>query len=168
MYRYGLFTFYGENQKGRLQISPPRPGQNPPKLPQWLQIPYLVPVKGISGKLNFEGCGNPCIQRGDGIFEENSNNSVGTFGTVMVSQQSQGLTYVGLTAGHVIPVGGNHMFVQNPKDQSIIDLKVAGRSVRYQGRPLGRAELPPNFQDDCGFLLIDQKTSLISIIQYPV
>jgi hypothetical protein len=157
MHRYGLFTFYGENQKGRLQISPPRPGQNPPKLPQWLQIPYLVPVKGIDDSIIFEGCANPCIQRGDKIIQENSNNSVGTFGTVMVSQRSQGLTYVGLTAGHVIPDGDKHMFVQNPKDRSMIDLKVARLSVRYQGRPLGRIQVSPNFQDDCGFLIIDQK-----------
>ena len=77
--------FYAENHKGRLQISPLRPDQNPPKLPQWLQIPYLVPVKGIGGRLIFEGCANPCIQRGDKLFERDGNNMVGTFGAVMVS-----------------------------------------------------------------------------------
>src|SRR5277367_4663133 len=87
-YRYGVFGYYSEDHKCRLEISPPRPSQNPPKLPQWLQIPYLVPVKGIGGKLNFEECANPCIQHGDKLFQTDSDKPVGTFGTVMVSQRS--------------------------------------------------------------------------------
>jgi len=59
-------------------------------------------------------------------------------------------------AGHVIPDGDTHMFIQNPKDQSMIDLKIATYSVRDEGRPLGRAKDSPNFQDDCGFLIIDE------------
>jgi hypothetical protein len=160
MHRYTSFTFYGENQKGRLRISPPRVGQDPPKLPEWLQIPYLVPVKGINDKITLEGCANPCVQRGDKIFEGYNTNMVGTFGTLgtlMVSQQSQRLTYVGLTAGHVIPDGDNHILVQNPKDKSMIDLKVARYSVRYDGRPLGRKLDSPSFRDDCAFLIVDQK-----------
>ena len=156
IYRYDVFTTYGEDHKGRLKISPLRLGQDPPELPQWLQIPYIVPVKGIGGKLIFEGCANPCIQHGDKLFQKDSDNSVGTFGTVRVSQQSQRLTYVGLTAWHVIPDGDKHMFVQNPIDQSVVDLNVSRLSVRYQGRPLGRGQVSPSFRDDCAFLIINQ------------
>ena len=126
------------------------------KFLQLHRSPYLVPVKGIGGRLIFEGCAIPCIQRGDKLFERGGNNMVGTFGVVMVSQQYQRLTYVGLTAGHVIPDGDTHMFIKNPKDQSMIDLKIATYSVRDEGRPLGRAKDSPNFQDDCGFLIIDE------------
>jgi hypothetical protein len=72
-YGYELFSFYAEDHKCRLEISPPRPGQKPPKLPKWLQIPYLVPVKGIGGRLIFDRCANPCIQRGDKLFQRDGN-----------------------------------------------------------------------------------------------
>jgi len=53
-YRYRMFSFYGENKKARLEISPD-PGHMPPPLPKWLQIPYLVPVKGYSLQIVYDG-----------------------------------------------------------------------------------------------------------------
>lgn len=68
-YRYRMFSFYGENKKARLEISP-RPGQMPPPLPKWLQIPYLVPVKGYSLQIVYDSCVNPIIRSGDGLYDQ--------------------------------------------------------------------------------------------------
>ena len=48
--RYRLFSYYSQDKKLRLKISP-EPGQEHPPLPEWLQIPYLVPVKGYSNRI---------------------------------------------------------------------------------------------------------------------
>jgi hypothetical protein len=63
--RYRMFSFYGENKKCRMEISP-KPGQDPPPLPEWLQIPYVVPVKGYSLQIAHDSCVNPTARRGDG------------------------------------------------------------------------------------------------------
>jgi hypothetical protein len=39
--------------------------------------------------------------------------------------------------------------------QAIIE--VAKKSLRKDGRPIGREKLPPDFHDDCGFLLIGEE-----------
>jgi hypothetical protein len=64
-YRYRTFLYYGENKKPRLKISP-EPGQEPPPLPEWLQTPYLVPVKGYSSEIIYDTCANPITRSGDG------------------------------------------------------------------------------------------------------
>jgi len=61
--------YYGENQKPRLKISP-EPGQEPPPLPEWLQIPYLVPVKGYSFEIIPDSCANPRTRSGDGLYDQ--------------------------------------------------------------------------------------------------
>lgn len=64
--RYGQFATYGENHKGRLEIMP-APGEAPPALPDWLHIPYLVPVEGVEFRIVPDGCINPAIQPGHAL-----------------------------------------------------------------------------------------------------
>lgn len=66
---YQTFIFYGQDKKGRLKIAPPQPGKEPPPLPEWLQIPYIVPVKGYSSRLVFDGCANPTTRTGDALYD---------------------------------------------------------------------------------------------------
>jgi hypothetical protein len=97
-YRYRHFMYHGENQKARLQISP-EPEREPPPLPEWLQIPYLVPVKGYSFRIIYDSCANPITRSGDGSYDQ-AKRIVGTLGAVMSSSRPA------LTAGHVIPALG--------------------------------------------------------------
>jgi hypothetical protein len=68
-YGYRMFSFYGKNKKARLEISP-KPGQMPPPLPEWLQIPYIVPVKGYSWQIVYDSCVNPITRSGDGLYDQ--------------------------------------------------------------------------------------------------
>src|SRR4051794_28689395 len=68
-YRYRVFEYYGENKKPRLKISP-EPEKEPPPLPEWLQIPYLVPVKGYSFRIIYDSCANPITRSGDGLYDQ--------------------------------------------------------------------------------------------------
>jgi hypothetical protein len=85
-YRYTMFSYYGENQKPRLEISP-NPGREPPPLPKWLQIPYLVPVKGQSLQIVYDSCLNPTIRSGDGLYDR-AERIVGTLSAVMSSSRA--------------------------------------------------------------------------------
>ena len=159
--------YFSENYKDRLRISP-KPGQDPPPLPEWLQIPYLVPVKGerfrIIREMNAtpsfhiipEMCASPSIQRGDMLYEKNNENHVGTLGTITASRRpgNDDLTYVALTAGHVIPDGQDVLCIRNRKDNSFVELKVAPKSRQLNGRPLGCQDEDPSWKDDCGFLIV--------------
>jgi hypothetical protein len=81
---------------------------------------------------------------------------VGTLGTIMASSQvgKDSLTYVALTAGHVIPDGDDALFVRNRKNNSFIRLQVARSSQRIGGRPVSRQDMDPAFQDDVGLLIV--------------
>lgn len=95
-YRYRDFMYYGENKKARLKISP-EPEQEPPSLPEWLQIPYLVPVKGYSFKIIPDSCANPRTRSGDGLYDQ-AKRTVGTLGTVMSSSRPGNAdAYIALT-----------------------------------------------------------------------
>src|SRR5271155_3645107 len=83
--RYRIFSYYGENKKPRLKISP-KPEQEPPSLPEWLQIPYLVPVKGYSFEIIPDSCANPRTRSGDGLYDQ-VKRIVGTLGAVMSSSR---------------------------------------------------------------------------------
>ena len=120
---------------------------DPPIVPEWLHIPYLVPVKGVSREIIPDGCANSCIQHGDQLYRPDNDAPVGTLGTVMVSNG----IYVVLTAGHIIP-GGLHYLTVQRHDRSTVYLKVANLSIRYQDR----FNEPTAFQDDCAFLFIDR------------
>lgn len=156
--RYGRFATYGENHKGRLRIMP-APGKEPPALPDWLQIPYLVPVEGVEFRIIPDGCINPGIQPGhplrakaDGSETHNAT-VVGTLGTIMTS----GNTYVALTAGHIMNDLERIMIVKGSSDESVIELEIAKQSVRVNGRPIGRRHEPADFRDDCAFLKINPR-----------
>jgi hypothetical protein len=96
-YRYKIFSYYGENKKARLQIAP-KPGQEPPPLPEWLQIPYLVPVKGFSSKIIYDSCVNPATRSGDGLYDQ-AERIVGTLGAVMSSSRpGKADAYIALTS----------------------------------------------------------------------
>lgn len=152
-YRYRMFSFYGENKKARLEISP-RPGQMPPPLPKWLQIPYLVPVKGYSLQIVYDSCVNPITRSGDGLYDQ-TERIVGTLGAVMSSSRP-GKTdaYVVLTAGHVIPNGDDKLLVKNRQLDSFISLTVAAKFRRFNNRPLYHLKEAPSFLDDVGILSV--------------
>jgi hypothetical protein len=96
-YRYKVFSYYGENKKARLQIAP-KLGQEPPPLPEWLQIPYLIPVKGFSSEIIYDSCVNPATRSGDGLYDQEKG-IVGTLGAVMSSSQpGKADAYIALTA----------------------------------------------------------------------
>ena len=66
------------------------------------------------------------------------------------------LTYVALTAGHVIPDFEDMMYVRTrSKDNFFIPLKVSETSKRCNGRPVKYKGQPPSFRDDCGLLKVD-------------
>lgn len=52
-----------------LSLPSPEPEQELPPLPEWLQIPYLVPVKGHSSKIIYDSCANPMTRSGDGLYD---------------------------------------------------------------------------------------------------
>jgi len=81
--RYRIFSFYGENKKPRCEICG-KPEQEPPPLPEWLQIPYLVPVKGYSMEIIPDSCVNPTTRNGDRLYNQ-AERTVGTLGAVMTS-----------------------------------------------------------------------------------
>ncbi|KAL9127478.1 MAG: hypothetical protein Q9217_003660 [Psora testacea] len=156
LYGYEDFVYYPKNGVPRLEIRP-RPGRDPPKLPKWLQLPFLVPMKGESNIIIPHGLANPIIQHGDALYpygnpltQAGGEKWEGTLGVVMQSR----LTHVALTAGHVIPGGDSIMAVYYPRNRSQILLTVASQSQRVHGRPRGRQNEDPGFQDDCGFLVI--------------
>lgn len=135
----------------------PAPGKAPPILPEWLQIPFLVPVKGVKFGIIPDRCLNPGIQPGqplhgisDGSLTHNSS-MVGTLGTVMTSRN----TYVALTAGHILNDLQYKILVKESPHNTMVELKVATNSVRVDGRPRGRRYKPAGFRDDCAFLKID-------------
>ena len=112
-YRYRNFMYYGENKKARLEISP-EPEREPPPLPEWLQIPYLVPVKGYSVEIIPDSCANPRTRSGDGLYDQ-VKRIVGTLGAVMSSSRpGRADAYIALTAGHVIPDGDELFTRQKP------------------------------------------------------
>lgn len=160
---YGFADYALGYDKARLKIMP-RPGRAPPKLPQWLRIPYLVPVKGVRLRVKLEGHMNSCLQGGDPLYQEDNGTHVGTLGIIMVSKD----THVALTAGHILTDEDRKMvvreytddespiFTQRVNDEPGVELKIATYSVRKSGRPLGRLKEDPGFQDDCAFLRIDR------------
>jgi hypothetical protein len=129
----------------------------------------LVPVKGedfrIIPDMNIDPsfnttpkmCASPSIQGGDRLYEKDSAKYVGTLGTVMASRLpgKEDLTYVALTAGHIIPDGRDVLYTTNRKDNSFVQLKVAPKSRRFNDRPLGRQNEDPSFHDDCAYLIVD-------------
>lgn len=129
----------------------PRPGRDPPELPQWLQIPYLVPVKGVREKIILQGSMNSLMQPGDPLHATINDNSVGTLGAIMISRD----TYFALTAGHILNDGDLNMVVRRRNSESAINLKIASQSIRDSGRPVGILDDDIGFQDDCAFLLIN-------------
>lgn len=64
-------------------------------------------------------------------------NAVGTLGPIMKSESN---VYFGLTAGHVLLDGDRELVVKTEDGELEAILKVAGRYVRGQGRPVGRLE----------------------------
>ena len=102
-------------------------------------------------------CASPSIQRGDKLYEKDNENHVGTLGTIMASPRpgKEDLTYVALTAGHIISDGEDALYTRNRKDNSFVQLKVVPSSRRLNGRPLGRQDEDPSFHDDCSFLTVD-------------
>ena len=80
-----------------------------------------------------------------------------TLGTIMASRRpgKDDLTYVALTAGHIIPDGQDVLYIRNRRENSFVQLKVVPKSRRFNGRPLGRQDEDPSFHDDCSFLIVD-------------
>jgi hypothetical protein len=155
IWRYKTFAHFGQDGKARLEIGP-APGKEPPPLPEWLQIPYLVPVKGYDSRLVFDACANPTTRNGDALYDQ-TERPVGTLGAVMLSSRpGRAETYVVLTAGHVIPDGEDRLLVKNRKLDTFISLRVAKKFRRFDGRPLHRQGLAPSFQDDVGILSIEK------------
>jgi hypothetical protein len=129
----------------------------------------LVPVKGESFHIIPDAngnqsshttpkmCASPSIQRGDRLYEEDNEKHVGTLGTIMTSRLPgrDDLTYVALTAGHIIAGGQDVLYIRNRKDNSLVQLKVAPKSRRFNGRPLGRQGEDPSFHDECAYLIVD-------------
>ena len=108
----------------------PAPGKAPPILPDWLQIPFFVPVKGVVFRIIPDRCLSPGIQPGqplhgisDGCLTHNSS-MVGTLGTVMAS----GNTHVALTAGHILGDLQYKILVKESPHNSMVELKVAANS----------------------------------------
>lgn len=137
------FTLISRKHKGRLIISQ-RPGVPPPKLPHWLQIPYLVPTTAIWEPITLETI-NPIIQRGYELIEQGRAEIVGTLGVIMKSKSA----HFGITAGHVICNDTYVLDVHRSDGEVIIPLQVANFSSRM---PLN-GELT-SFTQDCGFLEI--------------
>src|SRR2546429_5950913 len=153
-YRYRNFVYYGENKKARLEISP-EPEREPPPLPEWLQNPYLVPVKGYSFEIIPDSCANPRTRSGDGLYDQ-VKRIVGTLGAVMSSSRpGRADAYIALTAGHVIPNGDDCLLVKNRQLDSFTSLKVAPTFRRFDNRPLCRQKEAPSFLDDVGILFVD-------------
>lgn len=146
-FSYGAFANYGENHKARLRAMC-EPGKAPPPLPDWLQIPYLVPAEGIELRIIPDGCINPGIQPGHPLhadahgFTTHNAAAVGTLGTIMVSKD----TYVAITAGHIINDFDRVMIVKGLSGERVIELDVAEKSVRIGGRPRGRIEENADFR----------------------
>lgn len=136
----------------------PAPGYNPPALPDWLQIPYLVPVVGRDLRLRYDDFINPGIKSGDLIHNstddqsEGEEHAVGTLGAIMAS----GDTYVALTAGHVIKDEVSEMMVQESADNPVISLEVPQPFRRINGRPVMHLSEPSSLRDECGMLLISE------------
>jgi hypothetical protein len=164
--RYCQFSFFVVEvdgvRKGRMEISP-RPGQTPPPLPKWLQIPFLVPIQGYHFRIVPESsCANPAIQPGNELFTTDNPifgelKHTGTLGPIMVSThfRTGDPTYITLTAGHVIPDYQDTMFVRKKLDNAFIPLKVSERSKRLTDRPINYRDERPSFRDDCALLQLD-------------
>jgi hypothetical protein len=119
----------------------------------------IIPDMNIDPSFNTtpKMCASPSIQGGDRLYEKDSAKYVGTLGTVMASSLpgKEDLTYVALTAGHIIPDGRDVLYTTNRKDNSFVQLKVAPKSRRFNDRPLGRQNEDPSFHDDCAYLIVD-------------
>ena len=83
-------------RNARVQLMP-RPGRDPPELPQWLRIPYLVPVPGGPSE-DHPPMMSSLIPQDDPQAARINDISVGTLGAIMISED----TCVALTASHVI------------------------------------------------------------------
>ncbi|MCJ1462158.1 hypothetical protein MMC07_000758 [Pseudocyphellaria aurata] len=149
---------YGDNHRLRMEIMS-GPGKPPPPLPDFLRIPYIVPVKYAKFEIIYDTCinrgiqpGSPLHPKADGSITHNDS-LVGTLGVVMTDQKG---TYVALTAGHIMNDWDRTMVVKKPYNGSDIKLDVANCSVRVHGRPRERREKSAGFQDDCAFLKIDK------------
>ena len=86
------FSLTSRKEKGRLNIKQP-----PPKLPHWLQIPFLVVTTAIREYITVEIM-NPIIQRGNKLIEQDRAEIGCTLGVIMKSKSA----HFGITAGHVI------------------------------------------------------------------
>jgi hypothetical protein len=110
-----------------------------------------------TSQVSLGNCVNPAVDVGDPLFEIDRNEYSGTLGPIM-STHHRGrteLTYVALTAGHVIPNGADILIVRSRVDGSAISLAVPLQSRRLNDRPISRQADKPSFLDDCGFLVID-------------
>ena len=85
----------------------PRPGRDPPELPQWLRISYLVPVKGVRQKIILQGSMDSLIQPGDPQHARINDTLVGKLDAIMISKD----TYVALTAGYILTDGDRNMVI---------------------------------------------------------
>jgi len=47
------------------------------------------------------------------------------------------------------------LYIRNRKDNSLVQLRVAPKSRRLNGRPLGRQDEDPSFHDECAYLIVD-------------
>ena len=152
--RYRIFSFYGENKKPRCEICG-KPEQEPPPLPEWLQIPYLVPVKGYSMEIIPDSCVNPTTRNGDRLYDQ-AERTVGTLGAVMTSSRpGKADAYIVLTAGHVIPDGDDCLLVKHRQLDSFTSLEIAPQFRRFDNRPVYRQKEAPSFLDDVGILFVD-------------
>lgn len=140
------FRFTSRKQKARLIISQ-QPGVPPPRLPQWLRIPFLVVAQGSRETITLETM-NPITQRGDKLAKQSRAEIGGTLGVVMKTKSA----HFGITAGHVFPTDAHVLDVHRSDGEVIIPLKVAKFPSRIPLPESGSAGEFTSFIDDCSFL----------------
>ncbi|PMD31870.1 hypothetical protein L207DRAFT_572614 [Hyaloscypha variabilis F] len=93
------------------------------------------------------------------ILIQDAEKYAGTLGVVMKASSTTKTHHVVLTAGHVIDDMNDRMFIISPCNGAILKLEVPKSYQRCNGRPARRTKAgePCTYEDECGFLKIDDK-----------
>ena len=154
---YNQFSWFSRDGRLYMEVSTSLEGQEPPSLPSWLQIPYIIPTRGHVLRIIPDSySSNRKVLPGQAL-KDTEGRPLGSLGPILASERRGSLTpvHVALTAGHVIPDMATEMMVDDPSDpDKYVRLKVSVKSRREHGKRVERLKYTAPFTDDVGFLII--------------
>ena len=117
---YNQFSWFSRDGRLYMEVSTSLEGQEPPSLPTWLQIPYIIPTRGhVLRIIPDSNSTNRKVLPGQAL-KDTEGRPLSSLGPILASERRGrgSLTPVhgALTAGHVIPDMATEMMVDDPSD----------------------------------------------------